>query len=701
MKSPDDYLEKIYSGILGKLIGVYLGRPFEGWTYEKIIKNLGPIKYYIHERFDTPLVVTDDDISGTFTFIRALEDNILSKDLSSKEIGNTWLNYIIENRSIFWWGGNGISTEHTAWLNLKKGISAPESGSIKKNGKTVAEQIGAQIFIDGWALVSPGNPRLAANLAKKASKVSHDGESVYAAQLWAAMESEAFVSNDVNHLIEIGLSFIPDKCMISTLVKNIITWHKKNQDWKTVRQLIDLEYGYEKFPGNCHVIPNHAIMIMSLLYAGNNFHLGQEIVNTSGWDTDCNAGNLGCLHGIMMGLDGLNSGPDWRGPISDRMIISSADGGNSINDAVRMTYYIANLGKKLLGEDPLPKPKKGSQFHFSLPGSTQGFQISEETDKSCSVTLRNTSFRESNALEVKFNKLFQNKLFVISTPTFTNIDVLKMRTYELMASPLIYPGQILNSQIFADKNNNCELIIYLRIKYYGDNNVVINKDSDQVLLIPGSSKNLSWKIPDCEFQPISQIGIVAKSKRDNGKGRIIIDYLSWHGKPNLLLKRPKILSDFWHRAWINGADNFKKDSPNSFTISQNTGLGLISYGTREWKNYKVESSIVTHLGEFSGLIGRFQGMRRFYAARLCYFKQLFQIVRFYDDNITVLASKNFTFNLEEYVSIVFILEDRKISASIKNMSLSILDDSREYLDTGGIGLFVYEGSSSTDSISVA
>ena len=29
------------------------------------------------------------------------------------------------------------------------------------NGKTVAEQIGAQIFIDGWALVSPGNPEQA------------------------------------------------------------------------------------------------------------------------------------------------------------------------------------------------------------------------------------------------------------------------------------------------------------------------------------------------------------------------------------------------------------------------------------------------------------------------------------------------------------------------------------------------------------
>ncbi|MGY8791467.1 MAG: hypothetical protein ACKVKR_14495, partial [Pseudomonadales bacterium] len=65
-------------------------------------------------------------------------------------------------------------------------------------------------------------------------------------------------------------------------------------------------------------------------------------MNTAGWDTDCNAGNLGCLHGIMLGLNGLDQGPDWRGPLADRMLISSADGGNSINDAVKMAYYIAN-----------------------------------------------------------------------------------------------------------------------------------------------------------------------------------------------------------------------------------------------------------------------------------------------------------------------------------------------------------------------
>ena len=33
---PADYAERVYAGVLGKAIGVYLGRPFEGWTYEMI-----------------------------------------------------------------------------------------------------------------------------------------------------------------------------------------------------------------------------------------------------------------------------------------------------------------------------------------------------------------------------------------------------------------------------------------------------------------------------------------------------------------------------------------------------------------------------------------------------------------------------------------------------------------------------------------
>ena len=47
---PADYDERVYAGVLGKIIGVYLGRPFEGWNYERILRDLGEITGYVNAR---------------------------------------------------------------------------------------------------------------------------------------------------------------------------------------------------------------------------------------------------------------------------------------------------------------------------------------------------------------------------------------------------------------------------------------------------------------------------------------------------------------------------------------------------------------------------------------------------------------------------------------------------------------------------
>src|ERR687890_1266740 len=211
---PEDYAERVYAGVLGKLIGVYLGRPVEGWTYDRITAVYGEVDHYIHESRGMPLVVTDDDISGTFTFLRSLPDHGNDPNLTPEQIGNTWLNYLIERRTILWWGGIGNSTEHTAYLRLKGGIPAPVSGSIALNGTTVAEQIGSHIFIDGWGMIVPGDPERATDFARRAGSVSHDGEAIYGAQVVAAMEAQAFVEPDLNRLIDTALRFIPSNSVI-------------------------------------------------------------------------------------------------------------------------------------------------------------------------------------------------------------------------------------------------------------------------------------------------------------------------------------------------------------------------------------------------------------------------------------------------------------------------------------------------------
>lgn len=89
--------------------------------------RLGEVKYYVHERLGKPLIVVDDDISGTFAFLRAMPDFGNSLDLTPGQIGDTWLNYLIENKTILWWGGLGMSTENTAYLRLAQGMRAPRA----------------------------------------------------------------------------------------------------------------------------------------------------------------------------------------------------------------------------------------------------------------------------------------------------------------------------------------------------------------------------------------------------------------------------------------------------------------------------------------------------------------------------------------------------------------------------------------------
>ncbi len=693
---PSGYPERAYAAVLGKLIGVYLGRPFENWTYDRIVRELGPIEYYVHDRLDCPLIVTDDDIAGTFTFIRALEDHGVKPDLSAREIGETWLNYIVENRSVLWWGGNGNSTEHTAWLNLKRGVEAPASGSIEINGATVAEQIGAQIFVDGWAIVAAGDPILAARLAEQAARVSHDGVAVDAAKLWAAMEAEAFVSRDIERLLEVGLAQIAPASPIAGLIADVRKWRSQYSDWRDARREIETHYGYDRYPGNCHVIPNHALMVMAVLYARDDFSRAQSIVCTSGWDTDCNAGNVGCLMGAMLGLEGIATGRDWRGPVADQMLISSADGGGAINDAVRVSARLVDIGRRLAGLPSLPPPKDGAQFHFAMPGSVQGFRPTGAKD--ATVDVENAPFERGRALHLRYSGLGGEPVAAL-TPTFAPPEVVRMRTYELMATPLVYSGQIVSARAIAEQRNASEIEVALRILVYGRHDVLAALDSDPVALSAGAETILRWRLPDTGGQPIQSIGLAVRSPGAAQTGAVILDYLKWDGPPDLRLRRPEEPSEFWRRAWVNGVSVFSGNFPQAFRVSQDRGEGMIIHGGRQWTDYRVETALTVHLAQCAGVGVRVQGLRRYYAA-LLHRPDVFRLVRVYDNSVVILAEAPFQWSFETPYAFVMQVAGDTITASIGATRLEARDASPDALAGGGVALIIVAGACSCDEVRV-
>ena len=142
-KLTDLDLEKIYYGWLGKAIGIRYGAPVEMWDAEEIRKRYADAEGYFVDYND---FAADDDSNGPIFFFRALSE---CKDLSAygfADMVRCWRNYVPFEHGFYWWGGYGVSEEHTAYLNLQKGIFPPYSGSALQNGRILAEQIGGQIF---------------------------------------------------------------------------------------------------------------------------------------------------------------------------------------------------------------------------------------------------------------------------------------------------------------------------------------------------------------------------------------------------------------------------------------------------------------------------------------------------------------------------------------------------------------------------
>src|SRR6202012_2375052 len=194
-------------------------------------------------------------------------------------------------------------------------------------------------------------------------------------------------------------------CLIRRVVGDVRNWHAgdNSNDWERTRALIAERYGYDKFEGNCHVIPNHALILLAMLYGGDSFQAAMRIANTAGWDTDCNAGNVGFLFGIRMGPTGIDAGPDFRTPVADRMYISTADGGASITDAVIEANHLIAAGHALAGSKSPALPKNGARFSFAFPGSRQGFAVkSDTTDCLRSVEIGNA---EGRSLAIAFRRL--------------------------------------------------------------------------------------------------------------------------------------------------------------------------------------------------------------------------------------------------------------------------------------------------------
>ncbi|WP_264739592.1 ADP-ribosylglycohydrolase family protein [Cytobacillus firmus] len=538
----ENYLEKVYAGFLGMNAGIRLGAPLEPaeWTAERIQAVYGDIKGYVK---DYQTFSADDDANGPLFFIRALYDDAIGREMEPQDVGRAWLNYCRENVGMIWWGGEDISSEHRAYLNLKKGIPAPRSGSAEQNGIILAEQIGGQIFIDSFGLIFPGNIEKAAEYAEKAASVSHDGNGLYGARFMAACISKAFETDSVADIITAGLGVIPAGSLYSKVVYAVIEFHRENpDDFRACLKMLHQDWGYDKYTGICHIIPNAGVCVLALLYGEGDFARTIEIATMCSWDTDCNAGNVGTIAGVLNGLEGIPL--HYRKPMNDSIVASSVSGYLNIVDMPTFSKELAVLGYRLAGEeipDDLTVKKGEVFFDFKLPGSTHGFRTSN-TFKIPAI--RHNGVMGDGSLEVIFDRMVEGDYGKVFYKPYYRRSDFNDEKYKPVFSPQAYSGQTVTAELYLDKWQGADIFVtpYVRDTYS-------KKDLflDKVHFKEGRWNTIEFIIPGTNGSMIDEIGYRIESPSaltNRAFGALYISKFHIHGSAEYEVDFSKLEREF-------------------------------------------------------------------------------------------------------------------------------------------------------------
>lgn len=672
-----DYRRRVYAGWLGKCIGVRLGAPIEGWTYQAIRDNLGEITGYLPQP-PGKIFKPDDDTAMPLILLRGLQD--YGPGITASQLGDTWLNYLGDQRGTLWWGGYGVSTEHTAYLNLASGVPSPLSGSIELNGAAIAEQIGGQIFSDIWGLVCPNRPELAADYAQKASSVSHDGNGMYGGRFIAALVSAAFSEREPLRLVQAGLQVIPKNCEYARVVNAMGEFHQRNpDDWHAAYQYLLEHFGYDRYPGVVHIIPNAGVIALGLLYGAGDFSRTILITTMCGWDTDCNAGNAGAILGVAQGLDGIAA--SWRAPMEDILVGASLIGARNLTDMAACADLITSLGESIAGQAAtLPV----NRYHFNYPGSTQGFCAEVDEKRGSLVDLRQEPQDEGGALRAVFKKLNKKGEARIFARTCLHPADLSANFYGASFSPRLYPGQSLRARIMASGTTQP----VSAAAYAWDENLKKIQGAVQTLT-PGIWQELTLTLPHMHAARIAQAGIVLRNQSDDlWNGSILVAEMDWSGAAQF-------------------SDDFSHARPEAGSISgwtylrgywrlegggyHGSGAGINeSYtGDVAWQDYSYRVHLAPLSGRYHNINFRVQGALRSYALGLAPEDRL--VLYKNDKGYHKLTETPFPWEFNQRYTLWARMKGNQIEAGSGDQLLLSWTDSDEPYLHGQVGLSNFAG----------
>ncbi len=273
--SYDTYLDKTWGCFLGKCIGGTAGGPAEGR------KEL--LDYPLHE----PLlhqVLPNDDLDLQILWLEVLEDK--GAHITARDLADAFYHKVPYGP-----GEYGYFKK-----NYGRGLYPPLTGTY--NNRYYENGMGCPIRSEIWACLFPGDVDAARDYIEMDGSLDHRRDSIDAEVFLAAMEAEAFFTDDLLTLIRHGLSKIPAGTKLDRALRSTYEWYRAGYDWKKTRGMILKNFGH----ADCtNLYQNMAFILLTLLYGGYDFREIVRLGLACGYDTDCICASAASIAGTIYG----------------------------------------------------------------------------------------------------------------------------------------------------------------------------------------------------------------------------------------------------------------------------------------------------------------------------------------------------------------------------------------------------------------
>ncbi len=304
-----ELLDKIKGGWAGQVIGCTFGGPTEFRYPGAMIQDYQAIPWddsLVALRFEKSPGLYDD-IYMDLTFVDVMAREGIDAPAASHAKAFAHAGYPL-------WHAN-----QAARYNILNGILPPDSGHWLNTPH--ADDIDFQIEADFAGLMSPGMVNAAAEICDRVGHIMNYGDGWYGGVYIAAMYSLAFVSGDIEYVVEEGLKVLPPESAFARCIRDVIACYRQDPgDWKKAWFEVERKWaedvGCPDFvfdPGNIDARVNGAYVVIGLLYGRGEFGRTLQIATRCGQDSDCNPASAGGILGAVLGLSGIPA--VWRDPV--------------------------------------------------------------------------------------------------------------------------------------------------------------------------------------------------------------------------------------------------------------------------------------------------------------------------------------------------------------------------------------------------